>query len=143
MSDFSFVFRNAISKEFPKAIQTKCFFHLKENVRKKFRSSFPDLEVYLDTLSHCITLNEVQKLWKIVKGEILKNLKENDIGKEFVKSFEENYLSKENCQWFIGASRPGFCNTNNQLEGHHRYLKKEVFEQNIREMRNCFYFFFT
>jgi len=52
MSDFSLAIRNAITKEFPQAIQTKCFFHLKENVRKKYRSHFSNLEIYLDTLAN-------------------------------------------------------------------------------------------
>ena len=66
---------------------------------------------------------------------------EGNVGKEFVKYFEENYLRQDNCGWYIGASKPGFCNTNNQLEGHHRYLKKEVFEQKTRDMRNYIFSF--
>ena len=119
-------------------------FPSKGKCQKKFRSCFSSLERYLDTLSKCLNQGEVKSLWTLVKNEIAESEEINeDIGTQFINYFEETYLCKENINWFIGASHPGFCNTNNFLEGHHRFLKKEVFEQKILDMRNfLFYYIF-
>jgi len=47
---------------------------------------------------------------------LLKKWREEDGLEEFAKYFKETYIDMHN-GWFLGASEPGFWNTNNSLEG--------------------------
>jgi len=134
MSDFSPVLKKTFSEKFPEAIQGKCFYHLKQNVKKRYKKLFKHLEVYIDHLGNCEGDRQLNSLWKLIKKEAKSNPDIEDIAEDFIDYFEDEYMNEDNNNWYIGALPPGFGNTNNMLEGHHRYLKEQIFEYKTKDI---------
>jgi len=135
MSDFSEPLANAFTEVFPNARRGKCFYHLKHNIVKKYtKKKYNLLEEYLEALGKCLSEDEVDFLWNLVKKDILGNKELKDFSKEFVQYFEKYYICKENKMFYMGALPPGYSNTNNMLEGHHRHLKQNIFEYKVRNI---------
>ena len=135
MSDFAPWLTKSFEEEFPNARQLKCFFHLKQNVQKNYRGHFKELEGYLDLLGSSTSSSTLQPLWNIIKKDLKKRVEFKEVYEEFTSYFEAQYMNQKNICFYIGASPPGFSNTNNMLEGHHRYLKREIFDYEVHDMR--------
>ena len=115
MTDFGNWLTKAFSETFPDAIQTKCYYHMKQNIKKNYPKHFQYLELYLDALSSCIYENDFDNLWKIIKKDILKDQNLNQVGQKFIDYYEGFYLKTENKGFYIGALPPGYGSTNNGL----------------------------
>lgn len=134
MSDFSPTLRRSFIEEFPEAFQGKCFYHLKQNVKKRYRKLFKHLENYIDHLGNCNDDEQLNLLWKIIQKDIKNHNELKNIAPEFIQYFEKEYMNEDYRGWYIGALPPGFGNTNNILEGHHRYLKDQIFDYKTRDI---------
>ena len=138
MSDFGPWLTKAISTVFPQASQGKCYFHLKQNIKKKFSKHFPLLEKYIEALSLCVHEDDFDDLWQIIKKDIKKNNGLKEIEERFIPYFENTYMAPQNKGFYIGKLPPGYGRTNNCLEGHHRYIKDEIFQKRSMDMGNFF-----
>lgn len=135
MSDFSEAIANSIKNTFPNSIRGKCFFHLIQNVIKRYnKKRYEDLKEYIQHLGSCINSVELFSSWNLIKTDIRNNDKLQDISEDFISYFQKVYLTAENKNFYIGALPPGYGNTNNMLEGHHKHLKYNIFERKTRSM---------
>ena len=89
MSDFAKPIANALKQVFPDILHSKCFYHLKSNVKKKFPKQFKALEIYIDNIGRCITISNVDKLWDLAKKEISKNKELENIADDFIDYFKK------------------------------------------------------
>ena len=90
MTDFSLPIANTLKAEFPSAIRSKCFFSLKENVRKLLGKDFKEIENYLDSMGFCLIEQELQILWEISKADLPKQLPPG-VAETFIHYFETTY----------------------------------------------------
>lgn len=134
MSDFSEALAKAFQEQFPSAIQGKCYYHLKSNIKKRYSKKTKHLEKYLESLAACTSNSQLDALWKIIKKDICLNSDTKEFAKDFVEYFEKTYMLANNKNFHVGALPPGFSNNNNMLEGHHRFLKKEIYEYEVLDM---------
>ena len=141
MSDFAKWIAKAVRETFPGGKHGKCFFHLKSNVKKKYPKHFSYLEAYLESMGNCNTNAQLEALWEIIKKDMPNNKELESIQPEFISYFESTYFKKEERTFYIGFLPPGYGNTNNMLEGHHRFLKRDIFEYQVRKLCNIFLFF--
>lgn len=110
---------------------------------KEVPKIFYSLEEHINILSSALDEIEFHNLWALIKKTISKDHFLKPISSNFLEYFEENYISKENKSFYIGALPPGFGNTNNALEGHHRYLKSQIFENVVKNISIIFFAFFN
>ena len=136
MNDWSLAIRNALDSEFPRIKHGKCFFHMKENIRKTYRNYWETLESYIDYLGNCCNTGQIDLLWNLIKQDIRKNKNLAPTKDQFFSHFERVYLNDSEKNFFIGYLPVGFGNTNNLLEGHHRDIKANFFEYKIFDMGN-------
>jgi len=142
MSDFAPWLTKCFKETFPNAIQGKCYFHMKQNVKKKFPKFFAGLEEHINIISLALDEIELHNIWTLIKKTVSKDHFLKPISSKFIEYFEENYLSQANKSFYIGALPPGYGNTNNALEGHHRYLKSQIFENTVKSIGNSYCLFF-
>ena len=71
-------------------------------------------------------LNELKTAWDLIKKDIPKNRKLNDIAANFIEYFEDFYMKEENMYFYIGALPPAYGNTNNTVYSGKRYLLYEL-----------------
>jgi len=136
MSDFALCIANALKKLFPFIKHGKCFFHLKENIRKHYRKEYKIIEEYINALGYSKDLQSFDNLWSIIKEDIKTKPELSEISETFIQYMEKTYLKTGNKNFYIGYLPEGFGNTNNMLEGHHRHLKQNIFERKKRSMGN-------
>jgi len=142
MTDFAKWESKAIKQVFPGTKHGKCFFHLKSNVKKKYPKQFSKLEQYIDNLGNCHTIFQLNSLWELVKDDIKSVEELKNISSDFITYFEDTYFNENEKTFHIGFLPPGFGNTNNMLESHHRYLKRDVFEYKVRSLGNILFISF-
>lgn len=136
MTDFAGWESKAIKEVFPDAKHGKCFFHLKTNLKKRYPKLFSNLESYIDNLGNCNSTSQINSLWELVKDDVNNEEELKDIASDFISYFENTYLNENGKTFYIGFLPPGYGNTNNMLEGHHRYLKRDIFEYKVRSIGN-------
>ena len=135
MSDFATTLANAFKAVFPDAERTKCFFHMKQNIIKRYtKKKCESLLEYVDSMGSCITYSELDSLWRIIKKDLLSNTNLKELSQDFIPYFQNEYMTEENKGFIIGSLPPGYSNTNNMLEGHHRHLKHNIFEKKVRSI---------
>lgn len=135
MSDFAEPIANAVKKVFPDCRRGKCYYHLTQNLVKRYKKTgYDDLKEYINFLGSCMSSNQLKFSWDLIKKDVLKNKKLKEISKDFVDYFEKEYMKQENMYWYIGALPEGYSNTNNMLEGHNRHLKHNLLEKKVRNI---------
>ena len=135
MSDFSDALAKSFKNVFDNPTRAKCFFHLKQNIIKRYtKKMYCHLEEYLQLMGSCLSVGELDFLWPLIKKDILAQKEIKSISRNFVQYFENTYLIDENKKFFIGALPPGYSSTDNLLEGHHRHLKQNIFERKVRHI---------
>jgi len=116
-------------------IHLGCHFHIAKRLREKAMSKGMKekkqiLFFGLKALKNSPTLEFFKEIWKIIK----KYWQDEEISKELIQSFENEYIKKP-VQWHYGTAFPGKSRTNNSLESGNNIIKNffDKKSQNIKE----------
>ena len=115
----------AVEKNFPDAWHVNCFAHLTcANVPKCKKCLHSGVDV--DDIIKDLT--DIANLYSIGRSDdsIKKFKQKHKLQKEFLKVFEAECFEPRNRYWMIGLLCPGTARSNNGMESHFKYFKKEA-----------------
>lgn len=70
MSDFSYPIAVSIQQNFPDARRGKCYFHMVQNIIKRYnKKRYEDLRLYVEFLGCCLSVNELKTAWDLIKKD--------------------------------------------------------------------------
>jgi hypothetical protein len=125
MADSAGAIHLAFSEIFPDAVIGKCFFHVKQGIRKH-KSLFANVGNYENFSSDVTSLaslgnaEEYDFAWQLFK----KRWRNRE--PEVYNWFQEHWGTERNRRWNVGSTAPGLPQVNNSLESKNRYLKLYV-----------------